>query len=146
VQVVRLANYVGVVAVSAVQARQAAEALWVRWQSRDIAANRASVEATDGDAPVYTWHTMPQAGQDNPLVTAWSSSSHATVWLSCPPSYQEIVRAELGALLGLAPERITLVESGVAHRSHPLDVLDAAADASLLSRAVGRPVRLPVRS
>nr|WP_236844451.1 c-type cytochrome [Bordetella sp. 15P40C-2] len=146
VQVVRLANYVGVVAVSAVQARQAAEALRVRWQSRDIAANRASGEATDGEAPAYTWHTMPQAGQDNPLVTAWSSSSHATVWLSCPPSYQEIVRAELGALLGLAPERITLVESGVAHRSHPLDVLDAAADASLLSRAVGRPVRLPVRS
>lgn len=148
-QVVRLSEFVGVVAMSAVQARQAADGLRLRWQSpptREGAGGRRTPRTIDIDAPAYTWHLNPHATDSRAAVTAWCSSSHATVWLACPPSYQEILRAELGALLAVAPARITLVETGFPSASHPLNIFDAAGDAALLSRAAGRPVRVPVQN
>lgn len=109
----------------------------------------------------------PPAGAQ---VVAWSLNGYTRVWLpACAPDTQALIRGELAALLQqqivtvtvslLDPcegDRAQAADQLPAHDGrrgdrhddrqdvwHPMDVMDAAADAALLSQAVGRPVSVP---
>ncbi|MFE0840559.1 c-type cytochrome [Achromobacter insolitus] len=146
VAAVQRAHFAGVVAVTPLYARQAAAELTPVWQAAD-----------DG----HSLQTGPRAGHIRyglrlPLaephagarVTAWSLNGHIGVWLpACPPGVRQILRRELAALLQQPEEtlRLTVADAGEASSiatgaPHPLDLMDAAAEAALLSQAVGRPV------
>ncbi|MFT3803995.1 MAG: cytochrome c [Burkholderiaceae bacterium] len=146
VAVVRHAHFVGVVAVSAVHARQGVDSLALSWTSERLDAGYDEADTADDG---YRW-SPPIADAAREEVVAWCSDEQVTVWLPVAPASRALVTAELAALLRLPPERVTLVETavaGVPHQTAPgvLDVLDAAADAALLSASVLRPVRVPVR-
>jgi nicotinate dehydrogenase subunit B len=147
VQVVQLAEFRGVVAVSAVQARQAIERLQARWQfqrSSHLAQGSDSVDVEPDDS-AYVWLASASSEAIGVFVTVWCTDSHVTVWTTGATVSHRIVKNELSALLDIPHARMTVVDSVNASTSAVLDVLDAIADAALLSRAVGRPVRVDVR-
>jgi len=148
VKVVQQANFVGVVAVSAVLARQAMDSLHARWNSSDASfhndptvSNEQTVEAA------YAWQCSSTAESSGQSVTAWCTTSHVTVWASGIADYQRVLKDELSALLDVPQERITVVDvlPEQSRVNTLLDVLDAAASAALLSRAVQRPVCVAVQ-
>ncbi|MFT4190550.1 MAG: hypothetical protein QM617_03375, partial [Comamonas sp.] len=155
VEVVRRQDFVGVVAVAAVLARQAAERLRPDWQEAPGQAfgqkpaqapePPSSSSPPESGLPGYAWQ-LPARSSHQGAATAWCVGGYATVWVPCALAERAGLRAELAGLLQLAPGRITLVETdpGPSGWAHPLDVLDAAADAALLSQAVQRPVRVPL--
>lgn len=154
VQVVRVAHFVGVVAVSAVSARQALDSLAVHWQSpvspgRDAPTAQAASDtgSTDASAMPYVWQIAQHPETQGQGVTVWCTDSHATVWSSCDASHHSVVQQELASLLDMPADRITLIDiaQNSAKRNHILDVMDAAADAALLSRAVGQPVHVAMQ-
>ncbi|CAM4165492.1 c-type cytochrome [Bordetella tumulicola] len=164
VQVVTQVHFVGVVAVSAILARQALDGLGACWQSPPSSAQYAAAAedasavetaldgaASDDTAPTeaapYVWHVAEHSVTEGLGVTVWCTSSHATVWAPCPASYRSVLQEDLGRLLSLPGHRITLVDidPGRSLDLHILDVLDAVADAVLLSRAAAQPVHVAIQ-
>ncbi|MDQ1760798.1 cytochrome c [Achromobacter aegrifaciens] len=147
------AQFIGVVAVTLLYARQAAAELAPVWQSAD--AGETTRMSTSGSEQIRYGLRLPSAEpQAGVRVTAWSVDGYAGVWLpACAPGVQHILRRELAALLQLpeAAIRLNIVDANGAtavHQNmpHPLDLMDAAADAALLSQAVGRPVCVACRA
>lgn len=143
VAVVRIAHFVGVVAVSAVLARQAAEMLAPQWRVASPGGPVPPEDAPEAEH-AYTWHLLAHPSVDGLAVTAWCMDGYASVWLPGGEDRHDTLRAELASLLDLPADRIHLATAGPCV-VHDLDVMDAAADAALLSRAVGRPVRVSLQ-
>ncbi|RMX05687.1 cytochrome c [Corticibacter populi] len=148
VSVVRHAHFVGVVAVSARHARQGIDSLVLSWQPERLRASHSQASMA-GDA--YRW-SPSVFGTIQEEAVAWCTGHQVTVWLpfALQPAYGAMVTAELAALLRVPPSCVTLVAiaaSAAPGRPVPtvLEVLDAAADAALLSATVRRPVRVPLR-
>lgn len=136
VAAIQRANFLGVVAVTPVHVHQAAGSLAPVWQAPDTAVPQHDGEATDP----FIWRTprtdMPAAAR----AIAWCMDGHASLWLPrCAPDVQAMVAREIAALVQLpvSAVRLLIVDGAV---PHSLALMDAAADAALLSRAVGRPV------
>ncbi len=138
VAAVQRADFIGVVAVAQVHARQAAASLEPAWQDAVDCAPRAR----EGQAPADTfiWRAPRTDTPAGSQVVAWCVQGHARLWLpDCAPGVQALVAGEIAALLQIAPAAVQL-QMRNAPAPHPLALMDAAADAALLSRAVGRPV------
>lgn len=145
---VQRTHFVGVVAVSPVHARQAAMALAPVWQAPD-AVQTPRADAADSDPIRYGMRLPSSEPRAGARATAWVLNGHASMWLpACSPATQAQVRRELAALLQQAEDTIRVTVDGAVDGTvsagqdavHPLDLMDAAADAALLSKAVGRPV------
>ncbi|MDK3026092.1 c-type cytochrome [Cupriavidus taiwanensis] len=148
-------NFAGVAAVSAAQCADAARALRARWSTppradttpaaRHTLAQRGdAADALRHSGARYTQHYQwPLAGtHDEACCTAvadWRDGT-LTVWL--PVTRPGTLRAELAALLGLAPAQVQLVcWQAPDDRADPaLLAPHAAADAALLAHASGQPV------
>jgi nicotinate dehydrogenase subunit B len=156
VDVVVRGNFIGVVACSDGAARRAAASLRVKWSlpqsgtssarpaGQETLAERGDVGAAMRDARravagAYRWPLKPAPVDDACRAIADCRGNAATVWAAT--AAPAALRAEIAALLGLGPHQVSLVcmqnmrESG-------RDVHHAAADAALLSQAVGRPVQV----
>lgn len=154
VTVVRHTHFAGVVAVSPVHARQAAMALAPVWQAPDSVQTPRD-DVADSDEIRYGLCLPSFEAPAGARATVWALNGHAGVWLPpCRPGTQAQIRRELAALLQQAQEtiRVTVhatIDGAVSEGHdavHPLDLMDAAADAALLSQAVGRPVCVACRS
>ncbi|MGE8566407.1 MAG: c-type cytochrome [Achromobacter sp.] len=147
---VQRTHFVGVVAVSPVHARQAAMALAPVWQAPD-AVQTPRADAADSDPIRYGMRLPSSEPRAGARATAWVLNGHASMWLpACSPATQAQVRRELAALLQQAEDTIRVTVDGAVSAGqdavHPLDLMDAAADAALLSQAVGRPVCVACQS
>lgn len=169
VQHEHFAGVVAVTPLYARQAALALAPEWRRVRS-EAQSWAGSSSAIHGDEPsgggvdpiLYTLHgqTSPAASAQ---VIAWSLNGHARVWLpACSRDTQALVRQELSVLLHqpTAAITVTVIGHGVTNAAsqgggasgasgaaddghdacHPMDLMDAAADAALLSQSVGRPV------
>jgi nicotinate dehydrogenase subunit B len=167
VKVVRKENFLGVVAGTEWEAIQAARRLKVRWSEPTVRwpaaddlyaamwampARRRDVLATAGDVE----GAFPTAARTFDARYAWPFQSHAmmgpacavadvrgreaTIWSQTQHPHQ--LRQGLGDLLGLPADavRVIWVQGAGSYGRSGHD--DAAADAALLSQAVGRPVRV----
>lgn len=140
-------HFVGVVAVSPLYARQAAADLAPVWQSAHAFETPRS-GPPDADQVRYGLRLPSVDPSPGSRVTAWSLNGHTSVWLpACTQAVQQILRRELAAVLQQPEATIRLAVVGADDALvgqldvvHPLDLMDAAADAALLSQAVGRPV------
>lgn len=165
VAVVVIRDFVGVVAEREEQADAAMRALVVRWKpwpgiaglddpGRAISANpstrRVLAERGDVDGAIagcaapmsrtYVWPYQLHASIGPSCAVADCGAGRATVWTGSQNPH--VLRADLALLIGrpaAAIEVIRLEASGCYGRNCADDV---AADALLLSRAVGRPVRV----
>ncbi|MGS1008995.1 c-type cytochrome [Achromobacter anxifer] len=153
VATVQRAHFLGVIAVTPLYARQAAADLAPVWLAAD-ANGTPRVSAPDAGQIHYSLRLPSIELLDGVRVTTWSVDGHVAVWLpACTRAVQHILRRELAALLQLpeAAIRLTVVDADGAaaierDMPHPLDLMDAAADAALLSQAVGRPVCVACRA
>ncbi len=154
VMAVQRTHFAGVVAVSPVHARQAAVALAPVWHAPD-AIQTPRADAADPDQIRYCMRQPSSEPRAGARATAWVLNGHASVWLpACTPATQAQVRRELAALLQQAEDTISISADGAVDGAafegqdavHPLDLMDAAADAALLSQAVGRPVCVACQS
>lgn len=150
VMAVQRTHFAGVVAVSPVHARQAAVALAPVWHAPD-AVQTPRADAADPDQIRYGMRLPSSEPRAGARATAWVLNVHASVWLpACTPATQAQVRRELAALLQQAEDTISVTVDGAVSEGqdavHPLDLMDAAADAALLSQAVGRPVCVACQS
>lgn len=150
VMAVQRTHFAGVVAVSPVHARQAAVALAPVWHAPD-AVQTPRADAADPDQIRYGMRLPSSEPRAGARATAWVLNGHASVWLpACTPATQAQVRRELAALLQQAEDTINVTVDGAVSEGqdavHPLDLMDAAADAALLSQAVGRPVCVACQS
>ncbi|WP_438858494.1 c-type cytochrome [Achromobacter spanius] len=150
VMAVQRTHFAGVVAVSPVHARQAAVALAPVWQASD-SVQTPRADAADPDQIRYGMRLPSSEPRAGARATAWVLNGYASVWLpACTPATQAQVRRELAALLQQAGDTINVTVDGAVsegqHVVHPLDLMDAAADAALLSQAVGRPVCVACQS
>lgn len=165
VQVVRRGNFIGVVAEREEQAIQAAKQLKVEWQPaaayppmQDIYAyirrqpTEDSVLVDRGDfdqaftdaarqlrATYYQpYHAHASIGPS--CAVAQVDGDQVTVWASTPGPYP--LSGALAQLLGVPPENVHLiyVEGSGSYGQNGAD--DVAADAMILSQAVGKPVRV----
>jgi nicotinate dehydrogenase subunit B len=155
VRVVREGDFVGVVAFGTESGRQAAVRLRCDWSpASDVDTVRAvwqsgSAVATpesDADASAhmpresealtqaYRWPATADAG--SAWAVAWWHGDGLSVWCAAASIP---LRRELAALTGLPVEAIRVLTNGQSAHSAAFDV---AADATLLSRAVGRAVRV----
>ncbi len=144
VAVVRHANFAGVVAVTPLYARQAAGDLAAVWQAPRDGGAQADVQA---DAAAY--HLRLPLTQTGARVIVWSLNGHTSVWLpACAPDVQAAVRCELAVLLQQADTAIgvALINDGAPAKGQLLDLMDAAAEAALLSQSTGRPVCVPCQA
>ena len=140
-------HFVGVVAVSPLYARQAAADLAPVWQAAHAAETPRS-GPPDADRVRYGLRLPSVDPSPGARVTAWSLNGHTSVWLpACTQAVQQILRRELAAVLQQPEATIRLMVVGADDALfgqldvvHPLDLMDAAADAALLSQSVGRPV------
>jgi nicotinate dehydrogenase subunit B len=164
-QVVRLGNFVGVVAPREEQAVRAAKQLDVKWREtarlpkmEDLFASIPKLPATDEtvvdegditsafqDAAIELEATYYQPFQAHASIgpscaVADVQADRAVVWSNTQGVYP--LRGALADLLELPAEKVRLihVEGSGSYGHNGSD--DAAADAAVLSRAVGRPVRL----
>jgi nicotinate dehydrogenase subunit B len=165
VQVVRNGNFVGVVAEQEWQAIQAAEQLKVAWQLVDSLPDQADLYTTwlaaktqdtsvvnDGavDSVLSSSDHTLQATYQTPFQSHGSigpscalanvGAQRATVWSSTQGVFP--LRGALAQLIGMDAENVHVihVEGAGCYGHNGFD--DAAADAALLSKAVGRPVRV----
>ena len=152
VEVVVRGNFVGVVARSAHAAQQGVARLRLRWSGAGGNAAAAALVGTtvlgergdpdalaDGVAVVatYRWPLTPSANRG-----AWAIAEcrdgALTVW--APIDAAAGLRAELAALVGLSVDQVVL--ACVAGPAACVEARHAAADAALLSQAVGRAVQV----
>jgi CO/xanthine dehydrogenase Mo-binding subunit len=165
VRVVRKGTFVAVVAEREEQAIAAAKALTVKWNASPVLpaadqlyARFKSMSATsrnvgsNGDADsalraatrqvraTYKWPFQLHASIGPSCAVADVRDGKATVWSSTQGAHQ--LCAPIAALLGMPAEnvRVIFTEGAGCYGHNGAD--DAAADAALLSQAVGRPVRV----
>ena len=165
VKVVVKANFVGVVCEREEQAIRAAQELKVTWQSapalppmnqlygalRKIssndkpAANAGDVEAGFSSAiktlqATYQWPYQIHASMGPSCGIADVRNNAATLWSATQGAHQ--LRPTVAQLLGVpaANVRVIFIEAAGCYGHNAAD--DAAADAALLSQAVGKPVRV----
>ncbi|WP_332119724.1 molybdopterin cofactor-binding domain-containing protein [Azorhizobium caulinodans] len=166
VAVVTMGDFVGVVAEREEQAAEAARRLKVRWKEppplpadltdipNALRANpstvrllheRGDVEAARSSAAqqmdrTYVWPYQMHASIGPSCAVADVRPEGITVWSGTQNPYP--LRADIALLLGLPEETIEVVrfEAAGCYGRNCAD--DVAADAALLSRAVGRPVRV----
>lgn len=148
VAVLRREHFVGVVAVTPQHARQALACMAPVWRSEGPPPREEGPEGSDENRE-YLWR--PADAASGARVAAWCLDGRLTLWL--PPdtaASHALARRELAALMEW-PEhavRVAAWPRGAAEAgqpAHALDLLDAAADAALLSEAVGRPVCVACR-
>ena len=165
VKVVAKGNFVGVVCEREEQALRAARDLKVTWQEAHILpamgelfdvlrkipsndkppANHGDVEgALDGAAKklsaTYQWPYQLHASMGPSCAVADVKNGAATLWSATQGAHQ--LRPTIAQLLGIASAnvRVVFVEAAGCYGHNAAD--DAAADAALLSQAVGKPVRV----
>jgi nicotinate dehydrogenase subunit B len=164
-QVIRLGNFIGVVAEREEQAIKAAEQLQVTWEETDalppmerlydwLRAQAATehVVAEPGDAEsamrgaakrvhaVYEQPFQAHASIGPSCAVAEEVDGMLTVWASSGGVYP--LRDALADLLGMPAERIRVIHIEGAGAYGQNGSEDVAADAALLARAVNRPVRV----
>ncbi|WP_144640818.1 molybdopterin-dependent oxidoreductase [Bordetella genomosp. 13] len=149
VAVVAENDYVGVVAATPELARQAGARLALDWGEGEASTTRTTAWQRRADTPAprtgddggpslqatYRWPTPNPDEAATWAIASWQDGG-LTVWAADPSA---ALRNELARLWSLPAERIRVLPSG--HRAHPC-ALDAAADAAMLARAVGRTVRV----
>ncbi|HEY5725703.1 MAG TPA: molybdopterin cofactor-binding domain-containing protein, partial [Methylomirabilota bacterium] len=165
IQTVRQGDFVGVVCEREEQAIAAARALVVTWRGgsrlpapadlhetlrRAPAGTRVLVNRGDVDGALrggkdareaeYRWPFQMHASIGPSCGVADVRATEATIWTGSQGVFE--LRGALAGLLGLAPERVRVifVEASGCYGHNGAD--DAAADAAVLSRSVGRPVRV----
>jgi CO/xanthine dehydrogenase Mo-binding subunit len=164
-QVIKLGNFIGVVAEREEQAIKAAERLQVTWEETGdlppmerlygwLRAQPATehVVAESGDAEsamrgaakrvhaVYEQPFQAHASIGPSCAVAEEKDGLLTVWASSGGVYP--LRDALADLLGMPPERIRVIHMEGAGAYGQNGSEDVAADATLLARAVNRPVRV----
>jgi CO/xanthine dehydrogenase Mo-binding subunit len=165
VKVVAKGNFVGVVCEREEQALRAARELKIAWQEAQIlpamgelfdalrkipsndkpAANTGDVEGALGAAvkqlsATYQWPYQLHASMGPSCAVADVKDGAATIWSATQGAHQ--LRPTVAQLLGIPPAnvRVIFVEAAGCYGHNAAD--DAAADAALLSQAVGKPVRV----
>ncbi|MGV6872202.1 molybdopterin cofactor-binding domain-containing protein [Pseudochelatococcus sp. B33] len=165
VAVVTVGDFVGVVAEREEQAIEAARRLEVVWKPvpplRDMSdlagalranphetrrlLDRGDVETARADAAVpmdrtYVWPYQMHASIGPSCAVAEVSDAGARVWSGTQNPYP--LRSDIALLLGLPDEAVEIIrfEAAGCYGRNCAD--DVAADAALLARAVGRPVRV----
>jgi CO/xanthine dehydrogenase Mo-binding subunit len=164
-QIVRLGNFVGVVAEREEQAIKAAEQLQVTWEETAdlppmerlydwmraqpatehvVAESRDAESALRGAArrvhAVYEQPFQAHASIGPSCAVAEEKDGMLTVWASSGGVYP--LRDALADLLGMPAERIRVIHMEGAGAYGQNGSEDVAADAALLARAVGGPVRV----
>ncbi|MBF9266838.1 cytochrome c, partial [Acidovorax cattleyae] len=136
VAAVRSGNFLGVVAMAPVHAQQAAVVLAPVWRGTDAGAGAREPlpDAPAGDA--FVWHPARADGPAGARAIAWCMDGHASLWLPrCAPDVQALIASEIAALLQVPVQGLRLFAlDGAAPPA--LALVDAAADAALLSRVV----------
>jgi nicotinate dehydrogenase subunit B len=165
VKTVAKGNFVGVVCEREEQAIRAARELKVAWQQAQALpamseladvlrkipsddrspANTGDVDAAFGGAgktlkATYQWPYQLHASMGPSCAVADVRTTEATIWSATQGAHQ--LRPTIAQLLGLssANVRVIYVEAAGCYGHNAAD--DAAADAALLSQAVGKPVRV----
>ena len=165
VKLVVIADFIGIVARREEQAEAAMRALQVRWkpwgplpplhdiegalranpatprvvaEQGDVAAGRAgAAQVLDRD---YLWPYQLHASIGPSCALAHWQGDHVTVWAGTQNPH--VLRADLARLGGLADVAVEVVRMEAAGCYGRNGADDVAADALLLSRAVGAPVRV----
>ena len=165
VAVVRNGSFVGVVAEREEQAIRAAERLPITWSDPEPLPNQEQLYAQMPEMPLESVEVARRGDVDDALAGAmrtveatyaFAIQAHASLGPSCAvadvnqdgatvyASTQSVygLRASLAPLLGLDPDRVRVIhmEGAGCYGHNGAD--DVAADAALLSQAVGRPVRV----
>ena len=166
VRVVRIGNFLGVCAEREWDAVRAARQLKANWSSgtglpdqarlfEDIRANpivRDESIATRGDAPAalagatrtvsatYQWPIQSHASCGPSCAVAHVTADRATFWTGSQATHRD--RMSFARILGLPQDRVRMIYLDGSGCYGMNGHQDAAADAALLSRAVGRPVRV----
>ena len=163
--VVVIRDFVGVVAEREDQAAEAAQRLRVKWRPATGTPNMQDVHAAIGAQPSTPRTLLDKGTVDERLATSgtrmprtylWPYQLHGSIGPSCAVADFRTdqlqvwsgtqnplpLRADLAMLLQMPPARIEVVrlEAAGCYGRNCAD--DVAADAALLSRAVGRPVRV----
>ncbi len=165
VKVVRLGNFVAVVAEGEAQAILAAQKLRVKWQERAAYPRMQDLFTTLRDQPTedsvlvkrgdfrkafagatqklhatyyQPFHAHASIGPS--CAVAQFEGDHLTIWASTPGPYP--LSGAVAQLLNLPPENVRLIhmEGAGSYGQNGSD--DVAADAAILAREVGRPVRV----
>ncbi|CAJ92066.1 Cytochrome c, mono- and diheme variants [Cupriavidus necator] len=148
-------NFAGVAAASGAQAANAIQALQARWSAppraddapvtRHALARRGNADAVLAGADArhtqhYQWPLAGTRGEAYCTAVADWRDGKLTVWL--PSTRPGALRAELAALLGIAPQQVVLAcwQSPDDRADPALLAPHAAADAALLAHAAGLPV------
>jgi nicotinate dehydrogenase subunit B len=164
-RVVRINDFLGVCAETEWEAVRAAQALKATWSPAANLPEQASLFTAIRTAPVARdEHTVTRGDlspvwSGNRLLTAtyaWPIQSHgsmgpscavadvtpdrATIWTGSQSTHR--FRPAFARILGLAPEKVRLIYLDGSGCYGMNGHEDAAADAALLSRAVGKPVRV----
>lgn len=165
VAVVTMGDFVGVVAEREEQAAEAARRLVVEWKDppalpdlTDVAtalrtnpakprllAEHGNVDAARAGAAqvldrTYVWPYQMHASIGPSCAVADVRGDGATIWAGTQNPYP--LRADISLLLGLPEDAIEIIRHEAAGCYGRNCADDVAADAALLSRAVGRPVRV----
>lgn len=166
VQVVRIENFLGVVAKdewAAVRAARELKATWSDWQDlplssglenylRKAPVDRDQTVTSKGDAAgglssgaarvsaTYYWPFQSHASLGPSCAVADFKDSGTTVWSASQNPFG--LKANLAKVFGVAPDKVRVVylDGSGSYGTNGTD--DAAADALLLSRAVKQPVRV----
>ena len=165
-RVVRLKDFLGIVAEdewAAIRAAQALKASWSEVQElpgsdgleqyvRTSAVDHDETVAKRGEAKAalasaaprfaasYFWPAQSHASMGPSCAIADVSADHATIWTSSQATHK--FRAAFAHILALPAEKVRLIYLDGAGCYGMNGHEDAAADAALLSRAVGKPVRV----
>ncbi len=166
VKVVRIKNFLGVVAEDEWAAVRAARELKASWSGggglpgsdalqramRESAVAHDETIVNRGDAAQalgsasrklsasYYWPPQSHASLGPSCAVADVRAEEATIWTSSQATHK--YRPHFAKVLGLAPEKVRLVYLDGAGCYGMNGHEDAAADAAILSRATGRPVRV----
>lgn len=161
IDIVVRGDFLAVVAGSPDQARTAAVALRPAWEIPEhraaLTASRLQRVASHGDAgaalarsqsridATYRWPLMSPRADAMGAATADWHDGVLRVWLAC--AQPAALRLELAALLGIAEARVSIICDPDPLAQHDsFCARQAAADAALMARAVGRPVRVTFRA
>lgn len=143
-------HFVGLVASSSTHAHQAAETVRPIWgKPPQPLAQQTISDAASAQTNSYVWHGSPAPSVLDAVVTVWVTSQQVTVWLPLPHAHiQSVLLEELRGLLQQPALTVQFAQHPDCSQATPLpllSVLDAAAEAALLSRHTQRPVSVHCR-
>ncbi|MCS7468659.1 molybdopterin-dependent oxidoreductase [Stieleria sp. ICT_E10.1] len=164
VQTVRQDDFVGVVAETESVAHKAVDLLQARWErgrafsdadirsQLEAACPHAELVHEQGDAAQASnrSHRKLQAVYETAFVyhaalepqAAWAKVEGGEAWVHASTQRPFGVRQQIAELLGLSPEKVHVTVAEIGGAFGRKNDSDAAREAALLSRAVGRPVRV----